>query len=93
LILSLAEVVAVVDSSTTMREGNVDSTAEVIEVRPHEAKPQSSQVPITVRRASTSKAPTLAPLVIVRQNSSEGVIRCGSSDTVIVENVQRSNSQ
>jgi len=81
-----------VDSSTQLKEMiRVDSTAEVIEVRPQES---NSQVPITLRRASTSKAPALTPLMIVRQSSSDGnsVLRYGSSDTVIVENVQRANT-
>lgn len=86
-----AEVIAVVDSSTHMKEVvRVDSsTAEVIEVC---TRGHAPQVPITVRRASASKASSLTPLVIVRQTSRDGngVLRFGgSSDTVIVENVQR----
>jgi hypothetical protein len=78
-----AEVIAVVDSSThlTLTHRQVKST-----------KGRASQVPITVRRASVSKASSLTPLVIVRQTSGDGngVLRFGgSSDSVIVENIQR----
>lgn len=77
------EVIAVVDSSThlTVTRRQVKSS-----------KSRVSQAPITVRRASVSKASSLTPLVIVRQTSGDGngVLRFGgSSDSVIVENIQR----
>jgi hypothetical protein len=79
-----AEVIAVVDSSThlTLTRRNVNKSP----------KSKVSQAPITVRRASVSKASSLTPLVIVRQTSGDGngVLRYGgSSDSVIVENIQR----
>ncbi|XP_059472492.1 cyclic AMP-dependent transcription factor ATF-2 isoform X2 [Neocloeon triangulifer] len=98
--LSRTEVIAVVDSSTQMQEVvttpaqelvHVDSTAELFDVRHVENKPP--ETPISVRRMSSSKAPNLAPLMIIRPSSVEGndrgVLRFTSGDSVIVENVQR----
>ncbi|CAB3369842.1 Hypothetical predicted protein [Cloeon dipterum] len=91
--MNRTDVIAVVDSSTQNNEvfaANqeiVDSTGEISDL------PRIKES-ITVRRASTNKAPSLTPLMIIRRDSEDGggVLRYCSSDTVIVENFQRANT-